>query len=123
MRGLFKSRSSKESKSLDSASSWLLIESESQFTEILNSDAPFFIFKHSPRCSISLVAKNRIEKQALSNDVPVYLIDVVSQRALSQFVASELNVVHQSPQLIKVVNRKAIFEASHMSISSSQLVE
>ncbi len=123
MRGLFKSRSSKESESLGSANSWLIIESESQFNEILDSNVPFFIFKHSPRCSISLVAKNRIEKQALSNAVQVYMIDVVSQRPLSQFVAAKLDVVHQSPQLIKVVEGKTEFDASHMSISASQLVD
>jgi bacillithiol system protein YtxJ len=121
MRGLFKSRGSKESESINSAS-WLLLESESQFLEILEDGAPFFIFKHSPRCSISVVAKNRIEKQAIGNSVPVYLVDVVSQRSLSQFVASKIDVVHQSPQLIKLDKGVAVFDASHMSISANHLV-
>jgi bacillithiol system protein YtxJ len=69
------------------------------------------------------VVKNRIEKQALGNAIPVYMIDVVSQRPLSQFVATTLDVFHQSPQLIKVVDGKADFDASHMSISASQLVD
>lgn len=122
MRGLFKSRSAKESESLDSKPSWLLMESESQFNEILTSGKAFFVFKHSSRCSISVVAKNRIEKQAISNDVPVYLVDVIGQRDLSQFISTELEVVHQSPQLLKIVDGKSIFDSSHLNISSSQLM-
>lgn len=120
MRGLFKSRSSKESESVNSTS-WLLLESESQFTDLVNSGVLFFVFKHSPRCSISVVAKNRIESQAISGSVPVYLVDVVAQRELSQFVAAQLAVQHQSPQLIKVDGGKSVFDASHMSITAAQL--
>lgn len=120
MRGLFKSRSSKESKSVSSGS-WTLLESEAQFYELLESDASFFVFKHSPRCSISVVAKNRIEQHALSGNVVVYLVDVVKQRELSQKVAAQLSVQHQSPQLIKVTNGVAVFNASHLSISANQL--
>lgn len=122
MRGLFKSRSSKESESLKNDSVWLLLATEEQFDELIGSNEPFFIFKHSPRCSISVVAKSRIDKQAVSNTVPVYLIDVVMQRELSQHIARHLEVEHQSPQLLKIENGKCVFNASHLSISPSQLL-
>lgn len=122
MRSLFKSRSSKESESVSNDSAWLLLASEEQFVQLVNSNEPFFIFKHSPRCSISVVAKSRIDKQAVKNDVPVYLIDVIEQRELSQHVAQHFGVQHQSPQLIKIENGKSVFDSSHLSISPSQLL-
>lgn len=122
MRGLFKSRSSKESESLNANDKWLSFDGDfSNFQALLNSKQTFFIFKHSYSCSISSVAKSRIDSTVSKIELPVYLIDVIGDRPLSLKIADALKVEHQSPQLIKVVDGLAVENCSHLIISASKL--
>jgi bacillithiol system protein YtxJ len=107
---------------------WLVVSGEDQLKAILNSSfepevACVIIFKHSPRCSISVVAKDRLERKwQLSDKIyPVYYIDVLSQRGLSQLVASEYDVVHESPQILLIRNGKCVYSASHTEIAYDQI--
>lgn len=73
-----------------------------------------FVFKHSTRCPVSTRASEEV-KQATWNE-PLYWIDVVEQRELSNWVASELGVTHESPQLIRVENGKPVKVWNHHQI-------
>lgn len=122
MRGLFKSRSSKESESLKNANKWLSFDGDfAGFETALKEKAVFYIFKHSFTCSISSVAKSRIESTVNSIDTPVYLINVIEERPMSLKIADALSVEHQSPQLIKIENAVATENCSHLLISASKL--
>ncbi|MCB0322860.1 MAG: DUF2847 family protein [Bdellovibrionales bacterium] len=57
-----------------------------------------YVFKHSTRCPISAAAASRV-RQAESS-LPLYWVNVVEQRSLSNWIAAELQVRHESPQLI-----------------------
>jgi bacillithiol system protein YtxJ len=48
----------------------------------------------------------------------VYL-DVVAQRPLSLALAEELNVWHESPQLILVANGKVLAHGSHLEVTET----
>lgn len=81
------------------------------------------IFKHSTRCSISFHMMHRLESDWDLNpdDCSFYFLDLVQYRAISNEVASRSGVRHQSPQLIVIKDRKAIYDASHGSISVDSL--
>ena len=98
---------------------WKPLTSEEQFNQLLSEEGPLAIFKHSTRCSISSMAKNRVERDWKSDSVPVYLIDVIQHRNVSNLIASALEVIHQSPQLILVQNGAAVHHASHNGISAN----
>lgn len=89
---------------------------------------PIAFFKHSTRCSISAMAKNRLEsKWAMDEEkvIPVY-IDVLSNRSVSEQLAKQLDVIHQSPQIILVKDGAVAFHTSHGNIdvaSIEQLLE
>ena len=95
----------------------LLIDSENQ------NNSTFVIFKHSTRCSISSVAKTRLEYnwEKVNPEVPIYIVDLIRFRELSNYIAERFKVVHQSPQLILVENSNATFDCSHLSINSKQV--
>ena len=78
---------------------------------------PQIIFKHSPRCSISSVAFNRL--QSGIEKVDFHLLDVISSRNLSNLVEEQFNVVHQSPQLLIISKGRSVFDTSHFGITSN----
>ncbi|MCB0734595.1 MAG: bacillithiol system redox-active protein YtxJ [Bacteroidetes bacterium] len=107
------------------SSKWQKLESVQELTTILNEShhEDVVLFKHSTRCSISSMAKNRMESEMDQYSHPIYLLDLLNHRDVSNAIANELQVVHESPQLILVRNGKAIYSASHGSISMRELIK
>ena len=83
------------------------------------------IFKHSTRCSISLMAKKMFEHDwdNLSTAQPVFLLDLLKFRELSTRVAQTFDVKHESPQLLIIKNGICIFNASHDQISAEEAIK
>ncbi len=84
---------------------------------------PVVIYKHSNRCSIATVAKNRLVNDKAMNDVKVYEIDVVAQRPISLAVAERYGVRHESPQVLVIHGGQSIYDASHLSIFPQEVME
>ena len=100
---------------------WRQLTSVSQLEEIkeLSKQQPVAMFKQSTRCSISDMAKNRLESNWNFTDeaLPIYYLDLLNHRDISGAIASEFNVEHASPQLIVVKDAKSVYDNSHMGIS------
>ena len=102
---------------------WLDLTSEDQFLELLGSEKKFLVFKHSTRCSISSMAKNRLENNWGKEEIPLYYLDLLKYRNVSNLIASKLNIEHQSPQLILIHNGAALYNASHNGIQVEKIKE
>ncbi|MEZ5009190.1 MAG: bacillithiol system redox-active protein YtxJ [Chitinophagales bacterium] len=108
--------------STKSAFDWKELNSEEQFLDLLSNSDQFAVFKHSTRCSISSMAKNRLESNwDLDENTPLYYLDLIQYRNISNLIAEKTGVVHQSPQLILFKNGKAVYNASHSGISVDQV--
>ena len=81
------------------------------------------IFKHSTRCSISAMAKNRLEKSTPPEGIDFHFLDLIQFRPVSNAVANELGIEHESPQILLIRNESIVYTASHMGISMLQLEE
>jgi bacillithiol system protein YtxJ len=105
--------------------SWLPFQSEAQWQEILaaSQDSPQLIFKHSTRCSISSMVLNRFEASDLfqEGDISCWFLDLIAFREVSNFVASEAQVWHESPQCIVIDKCKVIYAESHGSIDAKSI--
>lgn len=103
---------------------WKNLDSEDQFESIVEDShtAPQIIFKHSTTCPISSMAKRRLEGNWSLNVNPYYL-DLLSNRSISNAIARQLEVQHESPQVILLHKGKAIYNESHLDISVSELSE
>ena len=68
------------------------------------------------------MVKSRVEAdwEKYNSDYPIYLLDLIQHRDISNQIAEELNVRHESPQLLIIQNGKAIHHASHIGISSQE---
>ena len=104
---------------------WLVLNSEQQLAEIVmaSHSRAQVIFKHSTRCSISGVAKNRLEKQDQPENIDFYYLDLIAFRPVSQAIAEQFQVHHESPQVLLIKNGACIYDESHMSISMDEILE
>ncbi len=85
-------------------------------------EIPVLIFKHSTRCIISRTVLKNFEKEFdLGDKVKPYFLDLLEFRPISNEIAAVFNVTHQSPQLIVIKNGKAVYDASHDSITIEDL--
>jgi bacillithiol system protein YtxJ len=88
-------------------------------------ETPIAIFKHSTRCSISSLAKMRLEESWDFDDhelIPYYL-DLIAHRNISNAIADQFQVYHESPQLLLIRNGECTYDASHLDISVHELKE
>jgi len=88
--------------------------------QILNHSktAPVLVFKHSLTCPISTGAYSRIIEgiEGVLVKHPVYIVIVQKDRDLSNSLAEALGVEHESPQLILIKDRQAVYDTSHGGI-------
>ena len=98
---------------------WIPLESASQLVEIKQKPGYSIIFKHSTRCSISLMAKRRVEmdKEHLPESVSIYFLDLIKFRDISNQIVQDFHVHHESPQLLVIKNGECVLDQSHSHIS------
>jgi hypothetical protein len=104
---------------------WISLEQPEQLLQLkqLSFERPQLIFKHSTRCSISIIAKSRLERSDVPAGVDFYYLDLLNYRALSNQVAEDYDVFHQSPQVLLVINGECIYEETHNAISMEEIAD
>lgn len=104
---------------------WILLEDEKQLDEIIaaSNTIPQVIFKHSTRCGTSKMIKNRLEKNEAPSGINFYLLDLLKHRKISNMVASDFAVQHQSPQVLIINNGECIYNESHSGIVFDDIEE
>jgi bacillithiol system protein YtxJ len=98
---------------------WNALRTEDQFENILEKsyETPQLIYKHSSACGISSMVKYRLEKNTPPPGIEFYFLDILRFRSLSNQVASELMVHHESPQVLLIKNARCIYDESHLDIT------
>lgn len=82
------------------------------------------LYKHSPRCGVSFDAVDEVHAFAATHpDLPVWQLDVVRQRLLSQDLSRELGIPHASPQVILLRGAQPVWHTSHQRITRVALAE
>lgn len=111
-----------------SSINWVQLTEISQLSEIeKESESQYIaILKHSTRCGISRMVLKMFESDydlPESANVKMYFLDLIANREVSNAVADQFGVRHESPQLIVIHNREVVHHASHQSISAGKLKE
>jgi bacillithiol system protein YtxJ len=104
---------------------WISLTHEDQLAELKQTSRtrPQVIFKHSTRCSLSTMAKNRLEKATPPEMTDFYFLDLIKYRELSNRIADEFDVIHESPQVLLIRDAACIYEESHSAIQMDELAE
>ena len=81
--------------------------------------ADCYVYKHSTACPISAAAAAVVRGYPF--ELPVYWVNVIEQRPLSNWVADAYGVRHQSPQLLKISGGLVEQHWSHFAITAANL--
>ncbi|MBO6576225.1 MAG: bacillithiol system redox-active protein YtxJ [Rhodothermales bacterium] len=84
---------------------------------------PVLLFKHSAYCGVSFFARREIEEVAEAGDVSVFEVVVQRARPVSNRIARDLGIRHESPQVILVRDHAAIWDASHGRVLAESIRE
>ncbi|WP_162920188.1 bacillithiol system redox-active protein YtxJ [Paenisporosarcina cavernae] len=80
-----------------------------------------FVMKTSNTCPISLRAE--IEYKQFETNVPKYNLVVQHARDISNLIAEELDVRHESPQVFLLKDGECIWQETHSAITRKTLQE
>jgi bacillithiol system protein YtxJ len=91
--------------------------------EVLTSAPLLVLYKHSPVCMTSSLARPAVHAfHKAMPQVPVYQVDVITERGLAHRIAGDLQVHHESPQVIVVRDGRPIWHTSHFAIKAAALL-
>lgn len=81
-----------------------------------------WLFKHSPTCPISQVARAEFDMFKVDHEgVSTLFVDVVNSRELAREIATATGIEHESPQALLFENGKVTWHASHLAITKAAL--
>ncbi|MDQ2720876.1 MAG: bacillithiol system redox-active protein YtxJ [Bacteroidota bacterium] len=103
---------------------WIPLQQEQQIEDIISNSnvKPQVIFKHSTRCSISGMAKNRLDKKEQPEGIDFYFLDLIKHRNISNKISIDFHIPHQSPQVLVINHGKCIYDESHSGITMEDIV-
>lgn len=104
---------------------WSVLNTNEQLAALLEKShsKPQVIFKHSTRCSLSSMVRTRLEKSEIPETIDFHYLDLIAFHSLSNKIAEELNVYHESPQVLLLQNGECIYDESHMAIRMEDIAE
>ncbi len=108
-------------RSTEDTTPWIPLEAMEQLDTIVEKSKtiPQAIFKHSTRCGVSRMVFGQFKKEytITVNQLDLYYLDLLENRAISSEIANRFNVVHESPQLLVIKNGVVVKHASHGGIT------
>ena len=104
---------------------WIDLTSIQQLADAkeLSKTRPQVIFKHSTRCSISSMAKSRLERATPAENTQFHYLDLIAHRDISALVADTFGVAHESPQILLINKGECVYDESHSGISMDEIAE
>ena len=106
---------------------WKTLDKIEQINEIKKESETrtVLIFKHSTRCSISGMAWDRLLRRWKPEDsekLSPYYLDLIRYRNVSNMVAEEFGIEHESPQAILIKKGIATYNTSHMGVNYQDII-
>jgi bacillithiol system protein YtxJ len=102
---------------------WIPLINEDQVEEIKknSTNKPQVIFKHSSRCGTSSMAQNRLNRHEFPQEIDFYFLDIIHHRNISNKIAKDFEVRHESPQVLVINNGKCVYDESHSGIQMDDI--
>ena len=69
------------------------------------------------------MAKSRLERGKQPENIDFYFLDLINHRALSNKLAEEFDVWHESPQVLLIKDGKCVYDESHSAIRMEDILE
>ena len=118
--------SNRSNESSESGGLWFELSTIAGLEKIIadSMSSAQIIFKHSTRCIISSIALKNFEHEwnTDEHEAGLHLLDLIQFREVSNRIAEQLDVVHQSPQIIVLEQGEVTLHRSHQSIDAGEVI-
>ncbi|NQX48766.1 bacillithiol system redox-active protein YtxJ [Paenibacillus tritici] len=81
------------------------------------------LFKHSTTCPISAKANEEFRAYTQNSDTPAAIVHVIEDRLVSNQIAEELGIKHESPQIFLLEDSEVRWNTSHWKITQNAIKE
>lgn len=106
---------------------WAVADEVEAVERIIHSSdsKPQYIYKHSTRCMLSTWAYSEVEEATgeLYPNVEINYVDVLAGREVSNLIADQFDIRHESPQILLVWHGEVLWSASHRSVKKGEIIE
>jgi bacillithiol system protein YtxJ len=100
------------------------LTSEQAWKKVLEENPQFFLLKNSTTCPVSHEGYRQFEKFAENHpNEAFFYLNVQDSRPLSNLIAEETGVKHESPQVFLFKDGSQVWNASHWSITVKKMEE
>lgn len=106
---------------------WNYLVNATQLSQLklISDQQACLIFKHSTQCSMSTLAKQRLEADwdFSEDELRPYYLDLLAHRDLSRQIAEVFATPHASPQILLIREQVCSYDADGLDISVAELRE
>ena len=106
---------------------WKHITTNEDVNEIIKQSNVFpqIIFKDSISCGISAHAKSRLTEgfDIIKDKADFNYLDLLAYRSVSNYIASHLQIMHQSPQILILKDGQVIYTVTHHAIDADTILK
>ncbi|MCG7410383.1 bacillithiol system redox-active protein YtxJ [Paenibacillus sp. ACRRX] len=106
----------------------MIVQSKEHLEQIIAETdvSPLFLYKHSSQCGSSRVAHASLNQFInkygnVAARFQIFVIRVIEEKPLSDYVTAELKIPHLSPQILLIANRTVRWNATHQQINVANL--
>lgn len=84
-----------------------------------STEKPVLLFKHSTTCPISAGAFKEYNSflDAAEDNLNGYMVKVIENKEVSNEIADQTNIKHESPQIFLIRNKEVLWNTSHQKIT------
>jgi bacillithiol system protein YtxJ len=65
----------------------------------------------------------RLERSKPPEEIDCYILDLIKHRDISNKLAQEYDVYHESPQVLLIKNGECVYDESHYGITMDAVIE
>ncbi|WP_338472219.1 bacillithiol system redox-active protein YtxJ [Niallia sp. XMNu-256] len=99
------------------------LHSIEELHEFVGQPGKQFLFKHSTTCPISAKAFEEFKGFLSENPTSSAIVHVIEDRPVSNQIAEEFGIKHESPQIFLIENGEVLWNTSHWKIKKDAIKE
>jgi bacillithiol system protein YtxJ len=99
------------------------LHSIEEMQEFVKQPGKHLLFKHSTTCPISAKAHDEFQAFVEENNPSAAIVHVIEDRPVSNQIAEDFGIKHESPQIFLIENGEVRWNSSHWKITQSAIKE
>lgn len=99
------------------------ITSMEELQQFLGQEGKKLLFKHSTTCPVSAKAHDEFTNYCNENDIPAAMVKVIESRPISNAIAEQFEIKHESPQIFLLNGNQVLWHTSHHRIRKDAIEE